>query len=144
VLTPDDRDYLDSLGNRAPGVMKAVQNATACTSWAEGMCLQAVRTWWGIAPGALTAIGAWRAVPTDLRHGFYTPPEGVAVFWGGGAAGDGHVALSLGGGYIRTVSVIGTTNVTTDTLAYPTNVDRNLTYLGWTELLNGYPIYTRG
>jgi hypothetical protein len=143
-LTPQAKDYLDQLGNKAPGANSAVLRAQASTSWPVDMCLQWVRTQWLIPAKYLTAIDAWNAVPVTQRHGFYTPPGGVAVFWSGGSSGAGHVALSLGCGMIRTVSVIGTTNVSTDTIGYITKADPRLTYLGWTETLNGQPIYIKG
>jgi hypothetical protein len=137
------QDYLDKLGNVAPGVTQAILRADAATICPVGMCLKEVRTWWNIPLGAPTAIAAWRAVPTTERHSFYTPPAGVAVFWSGGSSGDGHVALSLGGGKVRTTDFPTAGKVATLSTSEIHVLDPGLVYLGWTETLNGQRIYQR-
>lgn len=144
--TPDPssaRDYLDKRGNVQPGVTQALLKAEASKSYPTGMCLQWTREQWGIGPDEPNAISAWRAVPVGKRHSYYTPPAGVPVFWSGGSRGLGHVALSLGGGKVRSLDIGGAGTVTTVDLA-EIHVKWGLAYLGWTETLNGATVYKEG
>jgi hypothetical protein len=99
-----------------------------------GTCLIQVRTWAGIPPRYGTAAIAWfntnHRFPGD-RH----PPRGAAVFWTGGSHGYGHIALSLGGGRIRTTDVPRSGLVTTVDLGY---IERNWheRYAGWAWDIN--------
>lgn len=143
VPDPQDRGYLDHLGNRWVGAPGAVARANIQRECAPDLCLKNVRTWLQVQAGAPTAIAAWRAVPSDKRHNWYTPPAGVPVFWSGGSHGAGHVALSLGGGEVRSTDIRGRGTVATvsiDTIAKVWG----LTYLGWAENLNGVTVYERG
>lgn len=135
-------DYLDKLGNVAPGVTQALIRAEAARTCAPGMCLATVRGWWRIPVGAPNAISAWRAVPPAERHAFYTPPAGVPVFWSGGSTGAGHVALSLGGGLVRSGDIDGSGTVATVPIG-KVHSKWGETYLGWTETLNGQRVYQR-
>jgi cell wall-associated NlpC family hydrolase len=141
ALTPADQNYLNALGNVSPDCDLAIEWALAQNTWTEGMCLQFVRSALRLAAYYPSAVAAWNANPANLRHSWYTPPKGVPVFWQGGYSGYGHVALSLGNGMIRTISVIGTTNVSTDTIGYISKADPKLIYLGWTETLNNSRVY---
>lgn len=138
------KGYLDSKGNVEPGVAADVTRANAATTCTPGMCLHYVRTWMEIRLGAASAIQAWRAVPQARRHSFYTPPVGVPVFWSGGSRGLGHVAFSLGGGKVRTTDFPHSGHVATLDLTEISKLDPALTYLGWTEDLNGVPCYKEG
>lgn len=140
VNPADAKDYLDKLGNAQPGVEKAIASAVGSHSYPVGLCLQWVRTRWGIDVGAPNAIAAWRVVPTDKRHSFYTPPAGVPVFWSGGSHGLGHVAISLGNGKVRSTDIGGAGTVTTVDLSVIT-AKWKMTYLGWTDALNGVVVY---
>lgn len=90
-------------------------------------CLGTVSYWLGGSHGVPNAITAWqRSIakhPGDLH-----PPAGVPVYWSGGR--DGHVALSLGNGMIRSTDWpsagrVGTTSISTLSLAWGKH------YLGW-------------
>lgn len=108
-----------------------------------GLCLRWTRLVLGAPPLAPTAYAAWLSSTTKHR-GDRNPPYGVPVFWSAGRtgryAGAGHVAVSLGGGWVKSTSwpsgsSIGVTGIT--------NIERawGRTYLGWTETLNGRRIY---
>lgn len=131
-------------GNVQPGVTAAVKKACSQVTCTPGACLETVRGWWNIPVGAASAIAAWRAVPAGQRHSFYTPPLGVPVFWSGGADGYGHVAISLGNGYVRETDVGGEGLVHTTLISAIHAEDSKLVYLGWTETLNGVRVYTEG
>ena len=98
-----------------------------------GMCLVQVRTWAGISARYGTAAIAW--LNTNHRFpGDRNPPRGAPVFWTGGSHGYGHIALSLGGGKIRTTDVPSGRVATVD-LGY---IERNWheRYAGWAWDLN--------
>ena len=99
-----------------------------------GMCQQQVRMWAGIAARYPDAITAWRN--TNDRHpGDRNPPRGAPVWWAGGSSGHGHIALSLGGGKIRSTDAGGRGRVATVDLGW---VERNWgqRYLGWAWDIN--------
>lgn len=107
------------------------------STYPVGYCLRFVRECFGIGaryPDAATAWAAAKDKHTD-RH----PPAGVPVWWTGGRAGHGHVAISDGYGY-----VIGTDAPTTGRVGKVPLwwIERHwgLTYRGWTTELNGVPV----
>lgn len=94
-----------------------------------GMCQQQSRIWAGIGARYPDAATAWRN--TNDRHpGNRNPPRGSMVFWTGGSSGHGHVAVSLGGGKIRSTDAGGRGRVATVDLGW---VERNWGqhYGGW-------------
>src|SRR5262245_48884821 len=94
-----------------------------------GMCQQQTRIWAGISAKYPDAITAWRN--TNDRHpGNRNPPRGSFVFWSGGSSGHGHVAMSLGGGKVRSTDAGGRGRVATVELGW---VERNWDqhYEGW-------------
>lgn len=96
-----------------------------------GYCQQQTRMWSGISARYGDAATAWRN--TNDRHpGDRTNiPRGAHVFWTGGSKGYGHVAMSLGGGKIRSTDAGGRGRVATVDLGW---FDRNwpsLRYAGW-------------
>jgi hypothetical protein len=108
-----------------------------------GKCLRWVRLCLGAPALAATAWLAW-LFSTTKHRGDRNPPPFVPVFFSaartGRYAGAGHVAISLGGGWIKSTSwpsgsSIGVTGIS--------NIERawNRTYLGWTETLNGQRVY---
>lgn len=88
--------------------------------------------------GAADAEDMWKAAA--LPHpGDRNPPAGVPVFWGGGSSDNGHAAVSLGGGMIRSTDARGAGRVGTVPLDFPTT-SWGMPYLGWTEDLYGHVI----
>jgi len=87
---------------------------------------------------AADAEDMWKAAA--LPHpGDKHPPAGVPVFWGGGSSDNGHAAVSLGGGMIRSTDARGAGRVGTVRLDFPTTA-WGMPYLGWTEDLYGHVI----
>lgn len=84
-----------------PGGGSAVARAMHQTHNIPNTCGATVGHWLGgKGPHGGTAISAWDNAPAKYKHpGDWHPPAGVPVYWRGGRAG--HVALSLGGGRIR-------------------------------------------
>lgn len=112
---------------------KAYTNALADRINTPGMCLQQVRAWWGVGSKYGSAIAAWNGSPRKHRNDWH-PPKGAPVFYSGGKYG--HIAFSLGNGYVRSTDVAGVGRVGT----VPLNWFKSrwgYTYLGWTGDLNG-------
>ena len=94
-----------------------------------GMCQQQCRMWADIPARYGDATTAW--LNTNDRHpGDRNPPRGAFVYWTGGSAGHGHVAMSLGKGKIRSTDAGGRGRVATVDLGW---IERNwhLRYGGW-------------
>jgi hypothetical protein len=101
------------------------------------LCLRFVRKVYQLPARDRSAIAAWRAA--DSRHkGDALPPAGVPVFWSGG--GPGHVALSLGDGWVLTSDYPTSGRVTRVPIS---TIDAawGLHYLGWTDDLEGVTIH---
>jgi hypothetical protein len=114
---------------------QAKANASAYGSNIPGMCLKYVRTWLEIPALHIDAIGAWNGA--DHRHpGDRSPLGGAPCFWRGGSSGHGHIELTFGSEKARGTDMPSTGQVTTQDIEW---VERNwhMTYLGWTEDLNG-------
>lgn len=102
---------------------------------APGMCLQVCRTWAGISAMYPDATTAW--VNTNDRHpGSRTPPRGSAVYWTGGSSGHGHIAISLGGGNVRSTDAGGQGICATRSLGWFDVMWGNLFYAGWAWDIN--------
>lgn len=101
-----------------------------------GMCLREVRTAHGIPAVHAGAADAWRTAtgrhPNDRR-----PPRGATVFWTGGS--NGHIAISLGDGRIRSTDAGGKGRMGTVDLDWPRR-QWGLTYVGWAEGYNGHSV----
>lgn len=105
------------------------RNAEADKTNDPGYCQQQTRQWSGIPSKYPDATTAWKN--TNDRHpGNKNPPRGAHVFWTGGSHGYGHVAMSLGGGKVRSTDAGGSGKVATVDLDW---VQRNwgLPYAGW-------------
>jgi hypothetical protein len=85
------------------------------------------------------AVDGWKSEPTSKRHTDRHPPRGVPVAWGGGSHGNGHRAVSLGNGKIRSTDAGGRGRVATVDLDWPEKA-WGLTYLGWSETISGLEI----
>lgn len=115
---------------------QAIDKANAQSTCDPGYCLQNVRTWLGIPGGVPDAATAWR--DAIGRHpGDKHPPKGAPVFWTGGSAGHGHIALVKGSSMRTTDKPTG--KVGNDDGAYP-RTQWGLTYAGWAEGFNGVRI----
>lgn len=122
--------------------MAAVNRALAVKAGYSGWCLRFVREAFGIpaTSGYGSAKAAWDK--TKSRRLDLNPPPGVPVWWdilsGKNAVYD-HVAISLGGGVVRSTSVSG---------GNPGNVRLSdltarwgMRYLGWSEDLLGRRVW---
>ena len=116
----------------------AVQNALGTDHNKIGMCLMEVQSWYRIPPAQPDASAAWRAArlkhPRDRR-----PPRGAPVFWTGGRANHGHIAMALGDGTIRSTDAGGAGRMATVPLAW-VEQHWSLRYEGWTGDLEGVAI----
>jgi hypothetical protein len=108
-----------------------------------GMCLREVRECFDVGPRADDAAEAWR--DAAHKHPETDPrkiPRGVPVFWTGGSAGHGHIAIATGyrgrcfstdirrPGYFDQVPI------------EEISEKWGLQLVGWTEDLNGVQVYT--
>lgn len=106
-------------------------------------CQLVVRTWFD-APsvgdfdgdGAADAEDGWKSEPAIRRHFDRNPPAGVPVSYLGGSRDNGHRALSLGNGKIRSTDAGGSGRVATVDLDWPEKV-WGLKYAGWSETIDG-------
>lgn len=115
---------------------RAVRRASAARTNTRNLCLRVVRGWLGVGaryPSALTAWNRARHKHPGDKH----PPAGVPVFWGGRPFG--HVALSIGGGKVRSTDWPRAGRVGTASIDEITRGWRK-PYLGWTSDLNGQDV----
>jgi hypothetical protein len=82
-----------------------------------------------------TASIAW-ANAADRRYD-RNPPRGAFAYWTGGSKGYGHIAVSLGGGLIRSTDADGAGSVATRHLDWFDTYWPSLTYVGWADNTNG-------
>lgn len=123
----------------------AVQAANASFVNTPRFCARWTRAQFGVvalgdfdADGAADAEDMWKAA--TLPHpGDRKPPAGVPVYYGGGSTDNGHAAVSLGGGMIRSTDARGAGRVGTVSIDFPTTT-WGMPYLGWSEDLYGHVI----
>jgi hypothetical protein len=77
---------------------QAVKKARQYTRYRTGYCLNFVQTMLGAPWSGPSAIWAWNHAKHKHR-GDKNPPPGVPVYWSGGRYG--HIAVSVGGGRVR-------------------------------------------
>lgn len=125
--------------------LEAVANALGSTTNVPRYCAQWTRERFGVGAlgdydgdGAADAEDMWKAAKIR-NEGDRNPPAGVPVYWGGGSQDNGHIAVSLGGGLIRSTDAAGTGRVGTVPLNFPQTA-WGMPYLGWSEDLYGYEI----
>jgi len=105
------------------------QNAEASSTNSPGYCLQWSRERAAINAAYPDAATAWRN--TNDRHpGNRNPPRGAMAYWTGGSSGYGHIAVSLGGGRVRSTDAGGRGKVATVDLSWPEQA-WGLPYAGW-------------
>lgn len=127
-----------------PAIETARTRSESRTPTSEaGMCLREVRECFGVGPGASDAIGAWNAA--EHKHHETDPhkiPRGVPVFWAGGSAGHGHIAISTG--FAKCWSTDIRRSGFFDRVPITEIHEKwGLTLLGWTEDLNGVRVYKK-
>lgn len=114
------------------------KNAEQSTSNSPGYCLQWSRE--RAAIGALfpDASTAW-AHAFNRHKGDRNPPRGAMCYWTGGSNGYGHIAVSLGGGKIRSTDSGGKGKPATVALSWPETY-WGLPYAGWADNVNDVEI----
>lgn len=122
-----------------PGVAAARQQSEHGPQAPEGMCLQMVRSCYGIGPKEPDAISAWRDAKKHRTTNPNAIPRGYPVFWSGGSQGHGHIAISAGDGLCWSTDIRRPGFF--DRVPITEIHDRwGLTLLGWTSNLNGQPV----
>lgn len=110
------------------------KNAEASTSNGVGMCLQWSRERANIPALQPDAATAWKHAVH--RHvGDRNPPRGAMCYWTGGSKGYGHIAVSLGGGMIRSSDSGGAGRPATVPLRWVEDNWR-MPYAGWADNVN--------
>lgn len=126
---------------QAPGLdlaaLRRAQHYMGTTGPWSRLCLRFVRKVYGLDARDRSAIVAWHESRSKHR-GDPRPPAGVPVFWAGG--GPGHVALSLGNGWVLTSDYPSRGHVTKVTIS-ALDEAWNLRYLGWTDDLEGVVVH---
>lgn len=90
--------------------------------------------------GAADAEDGWKSEPEHAKHyGDRNPPRGTPVSYLGGSRDNGHRAISLGNGKIRSTDAGGTGRVATVPLDWPEK-NWGLKYVGWSETMDGIEI----
>lgn len=145
MALPSSRNYLQAKGNHSSLAKTALANAKALsaagTSVGSGLCLANVRKAYGIGAEYPSAITAFDAVPSEYTHTWYNPPAGVPVFWSGGSAGDGHIAIADGNGNVWSTDIKREGKWDLVPIA-EIHSNWGLKYEGWTEILNGVRVYS--
>lgn len=120
-------------------VYAAAQHANPSKSWHD-LCL-AFSNYAENAPHlGGTAYGAWVRAGRKHQHGYYNPPLGVPVFWKGGSAGAGHVAIADGNGNVWSTDIRRDGKVDLVPIG-EIHAQWGLVYLGWLDELNGVSVY---
>ena len=129
--------------DRAEVVTRALASRTnvpnTCQLWTRTVCgAPSVGDW--DSDGMSDAEDGWKSEPAKYRHpGDRNPPAGVPVSYGGGSNDNGHRAISLGHGMIRSTDAGGRGRVATVPLEWPERA-WGLVYLGWSETCDGWLI----
>lgn len=123
-----------------PAITRARTQSHQGPKFKPEFCLQRVRICYRIPAVAGSAIAAWNIAKT--KHRTTNPadiPRGFPVFWSGGSDGDGHIAISAGGGKCWSTDILrpGFFDYVDIDLIHAT---WGLTLLGYTRDLNGRPI----
>lgn len=127
---------------------QAVATVNRMSTNPVGMCQAIVTSIFEVSP-----VGDWDhngrpnavdGIEVDRRSGHYhagdrNPPAGVPCGWTGGSRGDGHRAVSVGGGMIRSTDAGGSGRLATVPLSW---IEQHwgLHYDGWSETMNGVMI----
>jgi hypothetical protein len=109
-------------------------NAEGSSSNDPGMCLQWSRQRADIGAVYPDAATAWRHA-VHRHKSDRDPPRGAMVYWLGGSAGYGHIAVGLGGGKVRSTDAGGAGRVATVALGWVED-HWGLPYAGWADNVN--------
>lgn len=146
MTTKLSSSYWVDRGNHSPLAEQALVRVKALSlegvSVGVGLCLENVRKQYDIAAdGTLTAFIAWQhsMVKPDATHTFYKAPAGVPVFWSGGSAGDGHIAIADGHGNVWSTDILRPAKWDLVPLGLIAS-KWNLKPLGWSSRLNGVTV----
>lgn len=110
------------------------RSAEQSTSNGVGMCLQWSRERAAIPSLQPDAATAWKHA-FNRHPGDKNPPRGAMVYWTGGSKGYGHIAVSLGGGKIRSSDANGNGKPATVSIDWPTQ-QWGMPYAGWADNVN--------
>jgi hypothetical protein len=113
---------------------RAIHNAWRTRRFPPGECLRAVRTWLEVPPLHPTAAAAWAGLPPGEKR-YSTPPAGAPV-WFRDLGAAGHVALSVGDGWVITTDIPVPGAVSVVTIS-EIEGDWEATCLGWSVSING-------
>lgn len=134
--------------------VEAMQAALATEHNTPGFCQGQTRAWY-LAPsvgdfdgdGAADAEDGWKSEPEKWKHrGDRTPPAGVPLSFTGGSHDNGHRAVSLPGGRVRSTDFSTQTQryskgeVGTANSIHAVEVAMGVTYVGWSESIDGHLI----
>lgn len=125
---------------------EAALAAERTTTNVPNTCQLVTRGWFG-APsvgdfdgdGAADAEDGWKSEPLSARRSDRNPPRGVPVSYLGGSRDNGHRAISLGNGKIRSTDAGGWGRVATVDLDWPQR-QWGLKYVGWSTTIDGIEI----
>lgn len=116
-------------------------------SW-KNLCKKDCRVAYGITVShTASAYACWIYEGSKHQHTWYNAPFGVPVFWKGGSAGNGHVAISDGNGNVWTNDFspngyIGDGRIRLVPESAISQHDKALVRLGWTDTFDGISVYT--
>jgi len=117
---------------------QAVAEARRWTTNRDDMCLFTVQQWFAAPWSGPYAEEAWRRWGGQ-HPGDTNPPAGVPVYWHNPRSRYGHIALSVGGGVVRSTDWPRDTRVGEVTIAELTR-RWGVQYLGWSDRFSGGPI----
>jgi GH25 family lysozyme M1 (1,4-beta-N-acetylmuramidase) len=118
--------------NPVASVARVLTNCALTSRWAVGMCGQFCAVMYGYdSSGYVDALTQWQRTPSALRHpGSLDPAPGALLFWGGGSAGHGHVAIADGTGACWSIDISGAGTVSRVPFTQ-VHSQWGLPYLGW-------------
>jgi len=93
----------------ANSITDVLAKCATTTRWSQGMCGQFCAAMYGYGfSGYVDAITQWNMIPAALKHpGSTDAPPGALLFWSGGSAGHGHVAIAVGDGSCFSIDISG-------------------------------------
>ena len=117
---------------------EAIAESRRWSSNQYGMCLLTVQTWLAAPWTGPWAEDAWNRWGGQHR-GDKNPPPGVPVYWHNPRSRYGHIALSVGGGRVRSTDWPSSGRVSELSIDQMTR-GWNLQYLGWASRIGGQAI----